>query len=125
MVETKRTRGIRRLTDRAASATGRRDGIPQQLRRGGAASIAEGSRWQRAAACRDTPTAVFFPAGSSQLTRADEEQAKAVCSPCPVRTRCLAFALEHGEAYGVWGGLNAEERRALKTSQPRTGDGPN
>ena len=39
-------------------------------------------RWQRWAACRDTPTGLFFPAGPPTLARTDEERAKTVCSAC-------------------------------------------
>ena len=79
------------------------------------------SHWRRRAACRETPTATFFPAGGSHAMRGDEERAKAVCSACPVRASCLGFAVEHGEAEGVWGGLNAEERRALLVARPENG----
>ena len=32
------------------------------------------------------------------------EQAKSLCSTCPLRAMCLAGALERGEPWGVWGG---------------------
>jgi WhiB family transcriptional regulator, redox-sensing transcriptional regulator len=35
---------------------------------------------------------------------ADVETAKSLCQPCPVRTSCLAGALERREPWGVWGG---------------------
>ena len=35
---------------------------------------------------------------------ADVEQAKALCLDCPVRSACLAGALERREPWGVWGG---------------------
>ena len=35
---------------------------------------------------------------------ADVEAAKALCLPCPLRTACLAGALERSEPWGVWGG---------------------
>jgi WhiB family transcriptional regulator, redox-sensing transcriptional regulator len=35
---------------------------------------------------------------------ADVERAKALCIDCPVRTACLAGALERQEPWGVWGG---------------------
>jgi WhiB family transcriptional regulator, redox-sensing transcriptional regulator len=83
---------------------------------GGTKAVPASPRWQRRASCRETPTALFFPAGSSRrLMLADEERAKIICSTCPVRARCLAFAIEHQEPDGVWGGLNADERRALET----------
>jgi WhiB family redox-sensing transcriptional regulator len=40
-------------------------------------------------------------------------RAKAVCSSCPVIQRCLRWALEAREPYGVWGGLSVDEREAL------------
>jgi WhiB family redox-sensing transcriptional regulator len=76
-------------------------------------AVSERSLWQRSAACRGTGPRIFFPTGTPKLARVDEEQAKALCASCCVRLRCLAFAIEHDEGYGVWGGLNPEERRAL------------
>jgi WhiB family redox-sensing transcriptional regulator len=35
---------------------------------------------------------------------ADVEAAKALCRDCPVRSACLAGALERREPWGVWGG---------------------
>jgi WhiB family transcriptional regulator, redox-sensing transcriptional regulator len=74
-------------------------------------------RWQRLAACRQTPTRLFFPAGN--FARMEEKQAKAVCAACPVRVPCLAFALEHDEPFGVWGRLSPEERRTLVAQDRR------
>lgn len=34
----------------------------------------------------------------------DVQRAKALCSACPVRSACLAEALQRGEPFGVWGG---------------------
>jgi WhiB family transcriptional regulator, redox-sensing transcriptional regulator len=39
--------------------------------------------------------------------------AKKVCQGCEVRVECLAYALEHDERFGVWGGLSERERRRL------------
>jgi WhiB family transcriptional regulator, redox-sensing transcriptional regulator len=35
---------------------------------------------------------------------ADVEHAKSLCQVCPVRSACLAGALERHEPWGVWGG---------------------
>jgi hypothetical protein len=42
------------------------------------------------------------------------EPAKEVCAECPVRTKCLEYALETDQRHGVWGGLDEHERRELK-----------
>ncbi len=89
---------------------------PRLTQRGRKEPLPEGPRWHGQAACRGIGPAVFFPAGTTNLARLDEEQAKTLCASCPARARCLAFAIEHDETYGVWGGLNAEERRALKAA---------
>lgn len=41
------------------------------------------------------------------------ERAKAICRVCPVRVRCLEGALARGERWGIWGGLDEQERAAL------------
>ena len=45
----------------------------------------------------------------------DRELASRLCAGCPVRTECLEFELRLGGAQtvGVWGALNADDRRAL------------
>lgn len=39
--------------------------------------------------------------------------AKAVCAVCPVRSRCLEWALAIDEPEGILGGLSPHERRRL------------
>ena len=41
-------------------------------------------------------------------------KAKSVCHRCPVTETCLAWALETGQRYGVWGGLSEDERYELQ-----------
>lgn len=45
----------------------------------------------------------------------DRELATRLCTGCPVRIECLELELRLGGAHtlGVWGGLNAEDRRVL------------
>lgn len=45
--------------------------------------------------------------------------ALAVCDGCPVRLQCLAFALEHDEQHGIWGGVVPSERAAMQRRQQR------
>jgi len=68
--------------------------------------------WQAQAACRGLQTTLFFhpeaERGYAHMRR--EAAAKAVCRRCPVIEACRRHALQVGEAYGIWGGLSAEER---------------
>lgn len=43
----------------------------------------------------------------------DQEEAKAICRACPLRTACADHALNTPEDRGTWGGLTARERRRL------------
>ena len=65
--------------------------------------------WQADALCAQTDPEAFFPekGGSTR-------DAKEICAACEVRAECLAYALEHDERYGIWGGLSERERRSLK-----------
>ena len=72
--------------------------------------------WQVKAACRGPQAAVFYPPGSGERRedrRARELRAKAICDRCVVAGRCLEFAVERGEAHGIWGGTNESERRVM------------
>lgn len=65
--------------------------------------------WQIDALCAQTDPEAFFPekGGSTR-------DAKKICESCDVRARCLEFALEHDERFGIWGGLSERERRKLR-----------
>jgi WhiB family transcriptional regulator, redox-sensing transcriptional regulator len=56
----------------------------------------------------------------------DRELATRLCAGCPVRSECLEFELRlaGAQTLGVWGALNAEDRRALHKawSSRRPGD---
>jgi DNA-binding transcriptional ArsR family regulator len=55
------------------------------------------------AACRTADPALFFPEPGDTGA---EAQAQAVCVGCPVRAQCYAQAVENGERWGIWGGVN-------------------
>ena len=57
--------------------------------------------------CADEPDKWFADESDTQAVA----EAKAGCSGCPVRQQCLRLALDNGEAFGVWGGTAASERR--------------
>ncbi len=72
--------------------------------------------WANAAACKGSEGALFYSADSAERKedRVEREQlAKRICSGCMVREECLRAALDRHESYGIWGGLNEFERRAL------------
>jgi WhiB family redox-sensing transcriptional regulator len=68
--------------------------------------------WRRQAACRNGDPDRLFVRGAAQ------REAKLVCFGCPVRTECLAEALDHRIEFGVWGGMTERERRALLRRRP-------
>jgi WhiB family redox-sensing transcriptional regulator len=49
--------------------------------------------------CRSNDPELFFAESP-----ADVELAKALCRTCPLRSECLAGALDRQEPWGVWGG---------------------
>lgn len=69
--------------------------------------------WWAEAECRvrGIPLATFYPErGEHEKTRT----ALAVCAECAVRDECLAFAVEHGIEYGIFGGRTQTQRRDLR-----------
>lgn len=65
--------------------------------------------WRQEAACQGMDAAIFFPESEE-----DAGPAKAVCAGCPVRMRCLDFALATRQDDGIWGGLTETERRRAR-----------
>lgn len=71
--------------------------------------------WTDRAACVDVPTEVFFPVAPRGCGRVAYEPARKICAGCPVRSECLADALENepqsnGQRYGFVGGLTPRQR---------------
>jgi hypothetical protein len=63
----------------------------------------------------------------------DEEMGEAVkfCNGtddgrvCPLRDKCLHFALTNHEKFGVWGGMSEIGRKAIRKKMPSKGGKPN
>lgn len=71
-------------------------------------------------------TAIFYPGKGlleelsertkrgrfTQQVERENAAAKRVCAGCPVREKCLDFALkDRTERFGVWGGMTYDERK--------------
>lgn len=76
--------------------------------------LIERPAWMDQAACRHIDADLFFPARGESL-----EAAIAVCTECPVRAHCLAYALTNGERYGVWGGTSEKQRRQIRAERAK------
>lgn len=59
-------------------------------------------------ACKDVDTNLFFSELKSKV-----EKAKAICNSCSVKSECLEFALKDKIEFGIFGGVTADERKAL------------
>ena len=68
--------------------------------------------WAPRAACKVSQPDQLFVRG------AEQNKAKQLCTGCPVRTECLAEALDNQIEWGVWGGMTERERRALLRRRP-------
>ena len=68
--------------------------------------------WTASAGCRAADPDDLFVTGAAQ------NRAKTICLGCPVRTECLADALDNRVEFGVWGGMTERERRALLRRRP-------
>jgi WhiB family redox-sensing transcriptional regulator len=68
--------------------------------------------WTARSACRSADPDTLFVQGAAQ------NRAKLLCMSCPVRTECLADALDNRVEFGVWGGMTERERRALLRRRP-------
>ncbi|MCB1245882.1 MAG: WhiB family transcriptional regulator [Acidimicrobiia bacterium] len=71
----------------------------------------EDTDWRESAACAGINSDIFFPSSDDESASA---QAKSICETCPVRDACLQYSLSTNQAAGVWGGLDANERRRLR-----------
>ncbi|WP_373304531.1 WhiB family transcriptional regulator [Streptomyces xanthochromogenes] len=68
--------------------------------------------WSERAMCGQGDADALFAEGTRQ------HDATALCTKCPVRTECLAHALDQRIEFGVWGGMTERERRALLRRRP-------
>jgi len=79
--------------------------------------------WFKLAGCKGK-TELMFPKQHKDITYI--AQARTICRACPVRDKCLEYALEFPPAdmHGVWAGLTSRQlaaeqrRRKIKPTRP-------
>jgi WhiB family redox-sensing transcriptional regulator len=84
------------------------------------------SLWERVASkarCADSvldPDEWFPVSPRPEIARREAAAAIAICMACPVRAQCLELSLQRWDIgqHGVWGGLIAAERAALRFRWP-------
>lgn len=83
-------------------------------------------RWVARAACGDADPALFDTGDRSKRRAAEHAaEAKALCAQCPVRALCLHEQVEFEAAaaydppFGIWGGLEPDERLDLIQERAR------
>ena len=64
--------------------------------------------------CRAEPDDLWFSENPADL-----EQAKVLCTACPVRRTCLSGALQRREFAGVWGGEILDRGAVIARKRPR------
>lgn len=71
--------------------------------------------WTRHAACQGhDPDLWFLDQHDGSYT-----EARTICADCPVKTECLAWAVETNTQFGMWGGLAPHQRQHLRRSRRR------
>lgn len=70
--------------------------------------------WLATAPCKEDPEAMFPGSLAHEI-----ETAKAYCRACPAIQRCRDWAINEREIYGVWGGLDEDERWAIFRQNPQ------
>jgi WhiB family transcriptional regulator, redox-sensing transcriptional regulator len=82
-----------------------------------------GPEWYTMAECRGSNPLLFISSGDVSTSKRHENEriAKSICEVCDVQGECLEYALNNPVAapYGIWGGKNERERRALRAERKR------
>lgn len=75
--------------------------------------------WRNQAACVGCDPELWFP---NKRDPDSAEQTIAICQQCPVRLECLDFAMDTEgthHRYGIYGGLEANQRVSLYNTRAR------
>lgn len=71
--------------------------------------------WQDAGICKTVDPEMFF----EEVKGSDNPAARKVCEGCPVKVKCLQYALDNNEEFGVWGGLTPPSRHKFARKYKR------
>jgi WhiB family transcriptional regulator, redox-sensing transcriptional regulator len=66
--------------------------------------------WLQDAACIGADPEIFFAEVNGKFSTPRTKQAIKLCQECPVRLKCLAWALETGDGFAVLGGMTPLQR---------------
>jgi WhiB family redox-sensing transcriptional regulator len=69
--------------------------------------------WLDDASCRTVDPELFFAEPTDNASRRKMKDAKRVCYVCPVVDKCLEYAVSNRIPFGIYGGLDWEERQRL------------
>ena len=75
----------------------------------------KGQDWKDDAACNGMSCDMFFPGENNHY----DPRAVTICRGCPVRERCLQFAMNNDIIYGIWGGLTPPQRQRRRMGHER------
>ena len=75
------------------------------------------TEWRESGACATADPELFFPIATGGVAVRQAEQARRICAGCRVRRQCLQFAIDFGEAHGIWGGTTPEERQRVRLNE--------
>ena len=70
--------------------------------------------WRDGAACRNVDPEIFFPDGTAGPALLEIDRARALSRGARYGRGAYDWALRHGAAFGIWGGLTEDERRAVR-----------
>ncbi|WP_326565104.1 WhiB family transcriptional regulator [Amycolatopsis rhabdoformis] len=65
--------------------------------------------WRLDGRCAEIGPDLFFPEKGEDTTTA-----RWVCAGCEVRLRCLEYAIQTREEFGIWGGTTEREREQIR-----------
>lgn len=76
--------------------------------------------WERGLCHSHPDPDIFYPHRDASTYSQVANEAKAICrgsdpdTTCPIILECLLYSLVRDDKFGIWGGLSARERNALR-----------